>query len=196
MNMARHFRKTLNAPRLKERYFPNQSSSKVEDRRAKKSSSIFGILSLDGKSSGGSTRNAFARQISSKSDTQRSCVSILANVSRLKSHPHRRQRAANKGCVNPCWLRNLRTCGPTKFRGFFMFRFRNLKRKKRHHANGSEFRTNILLVKLSKAVSRNPELQCDSEVSLVNWGRKLTEPVAMHPFYYWYQRQSRNADNL
>lgn len=112
---------------------------------SKKSSSILGILSLEGQSSLGSTRNARARQSSSKSETQRNCVSILASVWRLKSHPHRRQRAANMGCVNCCWSRNRRICGPTRFRRFFMFRFQNRNSKESTILKGSEFRTMILL---------------------------------------------------
>ena len=113
--------------------------------RSKKSSSIRGILSFGGQSSFGSTRNALARQSNSKSETQRSCVSILARVCRLKSHPQRRQRAASIGCVSVCWSRNRRICGPTRFRGFFMFRLQ--KRNSREYAiiKGSEFRTIILL---------------------------------------------------
>ncbi len=114
--------------------------------RSKKSSSIRGILSLGGHRSLSSTRNALARQSNSKSETQRSCVSILARVCRLKSHPHRRQRAASIGCVRPCWSRKRRICGPTRFRGFFfMFRFRNLKTRQPTIFKGSEFRTLILL---------------------------------------------------
>ncbi len=101
----------------------NNFYSTPDESRSKKSSSIRGILSLAGQSSCGSTRNALARQSNSKSETQRSCVSILASVCRLKSHPHRRQRAASIGCVSFCWSRNRRICGPTRFRGFFMFRF-------------------------------------------------------------------------
>jgi len=99
--------------------------STPEESRLKKSSSIRGILSLAGQSSCGSTRNALARQSNSKSETQRNCVSIFASVSRLKSHPQRRQRAASIGCERFCWSRNLRICGPTMFRKFFMFRFQN-----------------------------------------------------------------------
>jgi len=118
----------------------------VAESRPKKSSSIRGILSLEGQSSLGSTRKALARQSNSKSDTQRSCVSILARVCRLKSHPHRRQRAASIGCVSPCWSRKRRICGPTRFRGFFfMFQFRNRNSKQPAVFKGSEFRTHILL---------------------------------------------------
>lgn len=99
--------------------------STSEDSRLKKSSSIRGILSFDGHKSSGSTRKALARQSSSKSETQRTWVSILASVSRLKSQPQRRQRAANIGCVSFCWSRRRRICGPTKLRKFFMFRFQN-----------------------------------------------------------------------
>jgi hypothetical protein len=112
---------------------------------SKKSSSILGILSLEGQSSLGSTRKALARHSSSKSETQRNCVSILANVWRLKSHPHRRQRAASMGCVNCCWSRNRRICGPTKFRRFFMFRLQNRNDRESTIPKGSEFRTVILL---------------------------------------------------
>ena len=116
--------------------------------RSKKSSSIEGILSLDGQSSLGSTRNALARQSNSKSETQRSCVSILARVWRLKSHPQRRQRAASMGCVSPCWSRNRRICGPTRFRGFFfMSQFRKRNARGLRALKGSEFRTLILLAK-------------------------------------------------
>lgn len=94
--------------------------------REKKSSNMPGILSFAGQRSLGVTRKALARQSNSKSETQRNCVSILARVSRLMSQPHRRQRAASMGCVKPCWLRNLRICGPTTFRGLPMFRNRNL----------------------------------------------------------------------
>jgi hypothetical protein len=45
------------------------------------------------------------------------------------------------GCVNPCWFRSLRICGPTRFRGFFMFRFRNRNARKNGFLEGSEFRT-------------------------------------------------------
>ncbi len=114
--------------------------------RSKKSSSIRGILSLGGQSSLGSTRNALARQSNSKSETQRSCVSILARVCRLKSQPHRRQRAASIGCVSPCWSRKRRICGPTRFRGFFfMFRFQNRNARPSAVFKGSEFRTRISL---------------------------------------------------
>lgn len=109
---------------------------------SKKSSSRRGILSFGGQSSLGSTRNALARQSDSKSETQRNCVSILASVCRLKSHPQRRQRAASIGCVNPCWFRNRRICGPTTFRGFFfMFQFRKWNTRKSAVSKGSEFRT-------------------------------------------------------
>ncbi len=120
--------------------------STPDESRVKKSSSIRGILSLGGQSSFGSTRNALARQSSSKSETQRSCVSIFASVCRLKSHPHRRQRAASIGCVNPCWSRNRRICNPTRFRGFFvMFRFPNRNSRRNAISKGSEFRTPISL---------------------------------------------------
>jgi hypothetical protein len=120
--------------------------STPDESRAKKSSSIRGVLSLGGQSSFGSTRNALARQSSSKSETQRSCVSIFASVCRLKSHPHRRQRAASIGCVNPCWSRNRRICNPTRFRGFFvMFRFPNRNTRRNAISKGSEFRTPISL---------------------------------------------------
>ena len=113
---------------------------------SKKSSSIRGILSLAGQSSCGSTRKALARQSNSKSETHRSCVSIFASVSRLKSHPHRRQRAASIGCVSFCWSRNRRICRPTKFRGFFfMLRLWNRNDRKRAISKGSEFRTSFLL---------------------------------------------------
>lgn len=114
--------------------------------RSKKSPSIEGILSLGGQSSSGSIRNALARQSNSKSETQRNWVSILASVCRLKSHPHRRQRAASIGCVSPCWSRKRRICGPTRFRGFFfMFRSRNQNARPSVVLKGSEFRTLILL---------------------------------------------------
>lgn len=119
--------------------------STPDESRSKKSSSIRGILSLAGQSSCGSTRNALARQSSSKSETQRSCVSILARVCRLKSHPHRRQRAASIGCVSLCRSRNRRICGPTRFRGFFMFRFRKRNGRELTPPKGSEFRTVISL---------------------------------------------------
>ena len=120
--------------------------STPDESLSKKSSSILGILSLDGQSSLGSTRSALARQSSSKSETQRNCVSILARVCRLKSHPHRRQRAASIGCVNFCWSRNRRICNPTRFRGFFfMFRLRNQNDRKCATSKGSEFRTLIVL---------------------------------------------------
>ncbi len=102
------------------------SCSTEAERREKKSSNKTGILSFAGQSSLGTTRNALARQSNSKSETQRSCVSILARVSRLRSQPHRRHRAASMGWVKPCWLRNLRICGPTMFLGLPMFRNRNL----------------------------------------------------------------------
>ena len=124
----------------------NNFYSTPDESRSKKSSSIRGILSLDGHSSPGSTRNALARQSNSKSETQRNCVSILARVCRLKSHPHRRQRAASIGCVSFCWSRNRRICGPTRFRGFFfMFRFQDRNSKGKAIAKGSEFRTAIPL---------------------------------------------------
>ena len=120
--------------------------STPDESLSKKSSSIRGILSLDGQSSFGSTRNALARQSSSKSETHRSCVSILARVCRLKSQPHRRQRAANIGCVSFCWSRNRRICRPTRFRGFFfMFQLPNQNDKKGANSKGSEFRTMISL---------------------------------------------------
>ena len=113
---------------------------------SKKSSSIRGILSLAGHKSCGSTRNARARQSSSKSETHRNWVSILARVCRLKSHPQRRQRAASIGCVNCCWSRNRRICGPTKLRGFFfMFRHQSGNNRSWTVFKGSEFRTAILL---------------------------------------------------
>ena len=124
----------------------NNFYSMLDERRSKKSSSIRGILSLEGQSSSGSTRNALARQSSSKSETHRSCVSILARVCRLKSHPHRRQRAASIGCVSPCWSRKRRICGPTRFRGFFfMFQFWDWNTNQPLVFKGSEFRTLILL---------------------------------------------------
>ena len=120
--------------------------STTEESLSKKSSSIRGILSLDGQSSFGSTLNALARQSSSKSETHRNCVSIFARVCRLKSHPHRRQRAASIGCVSFCWSRNRRICGPTRFRGFFfMFPFQNWNSRGNAIAKGSEFRTAIFL---------------------------------------------------
>ena len=128
--------------------------------RSKKSSSIEGILSLGGQSSLGSTRNALARQSNSKSETQRSCVSTLARVCRLKSHPQRRQRAANIGCVNPCWLRKRRICGPTRFRGFFfMFRFRSRNTRQLVVFKGSEFRTLILLARDSENARNSSKLK-------------------------------------
>lgn len=115
--------------------------------RAKKSLSIVGILSLAGQSSCGSTRNALARQSSSKSETQRNCVSILASVCRLKSHPHRRQRAASMGCVSPCWPRKRRICSPTRLRGFFVIvPASELKSTESGTPKGSEFRTVISAV--------------------------------------------------
>lgn len=124
--------------------------------RLKKSSSNRGILSLAGQSSSGSTRSALARHSISKSETQRSCVSILASVCRLKSHPQRRQRAASIGCVSPCWSRNLRICNPTRFRGFFvMFRFPSGNTRATAIQKGSEFRTLISLDPKLKIV-RNP----------------------------------------
>jgi len=120
--------------------------STPDESRSKKSSSIRGILSLDGQSSPGSTRNALARQSNSKSETHRSCVSILARVWRLKSQPHRRQRAASIGCVSFCWSRKRRICNPTRFRGFFfMFRLQNQNDRKCANSKGSEFRTFISL---------------------------------------------------
>ena len=111
----------------------------------KKSSSIRGILSLAGHKSSGSTLKALARQSNSKSDTHRNCVSIFARVSRLKSHPQRRQRAASIGCVNCRWSRRRRICGPTRFRGLrFMFRYRNTQTRKSAALKGSEFRTSWL----------------------------------------------------
>ena len=123
--------------------------STPDESRSKKSSSIRGILSLAGQSSCGSTRNALARQSSSKSETQRNCVSILARVWRLKSHPHRRQRAASIGCVSFCSSRSRRICGPTRFRGFFfMFRFQNQNSRQNAFSKGSEFRTMISLANI------------------------------------------------
>lgn len=125
---------------------PNNFYSTPDESLSKKSSSIRGILSLEGQSSLGSTRNALARQSNSKSETQRNCVSILARVCRLKSHPHRRQRAASIGCVSFCWSRNRRICKPTRFRGFFfMFRLQNRNGRKNAISKGSEFRTPIIL---------------------------------------------------
>ena len=117
--------------------------------RWKKSWSTLGILSFVGHRSAGSTRRALARQINSKSATHRSCVSIFASVSRLRSQPHRRQRAASIGCVKPCWLRSLRICGPTKLRGFFMSRSQNRNRRKERDGKGSEFRTKMLKIALA-----------------------------------------------
>jgi hypothetical protein len=123
--------------------------STSDERRSKKSSSIRGIFSLAGHSSCGSTRNALARQSSSKSETQRNCVSILARVCRLKSHPHRRQRAASIGCVSFCWSRKRRICSPTRFRGFrVMFRFQERNFRKHGISKGSEFRTTFPLARL------------------------------------------------
>lgn len=124
----------------------NNSYSTPAESLSKKSSSIRGILSLAGQSSCGSTRKALARQSNSKSETHRSCVSIFASVSRLKSHPHRRQRAASIGCVSFCWSRNRRICGPTRFRKFFMFRFQNRNTTGKATSKGSEYRTTNLLV--------------------------------------------------
>lgn len=129
---------------MSEEFFYSTSTESL----SKKSSSIRGILSLAGHKSCGSTRNALARQSNSKSETHRNCVSILARVCRLKSHPQRRQRAASIGCVNCCWSRNHRICGPTRLRGFF-FMFRHQSRNNRSWAifKGSEFRTTILLAR-------------------------------------------------
>lgn len=128
--------------------------------RSKKSSSSRGILSLGGQSALGSTRNALAKQSNSKSETQRSCVSILASVCRLKSHPQRRQRAASIGWVSPCWLRNRRICGPTRFRGFFfMFQFWNWNSRQPVVFKGSEFRTLILLA--SEAIKCQKLIEID-----------------------------------
>lgn len=103
-----------------------QSWSKGRERRVKNSSRKPGIFSLGGQRSSGVTRKALARQSNSKSETHRNCVSIFANVSRLKSHPQRRQRAASIGWVSPCWSRKRRICGPTMFRGLFMFQNQNV----------------------------------------------------------------------
>ena len=147
--------------------------STPDESRSKKSSSIRGILSLAGQSSCGSTRNALARQSSSKSETQRSCVSILASVCRLKSHPQRRQRAASIGCVSFCWSRNRRICGPTRFRGFFfMFRFQKRNNKECAILKGSEFRTKILLA--SSGVSSERHLQ--SRIFFAPMNKTLKEP--------------------
>ena len=137
--------------------------STPEESRSKKSSSIRGILSLEGQSSPGSTRKALARQSSSKSETQRSCVSILARVCRLKSHPQRRQRAASIGCVNFCWSRKRRICRPTRFRGFFfMFRLQSQNNRERAAVKGSEFRTPILLAR--RIAILKPSIQSLNEV--------------------------------
>lgn len=129
---------------------------------SKKSSSNRGIFSLEGKSSCGSTRNALARHSSSKSETQRRCVSIFASVCRLKSQPHRRQRAANIGCVNFCWSRKRRICKPTRFRGFFfMFRIRNRNGRKCSASKGSEFRTLISLDSKWERVKQKPIRQSE-----------------------------------
>jgi len=119
------------------------ASLQAGESRSKKSWSALGSLSLAGHRSTGSTRKALARQINSKSATHRSCVSIFARVSLLRSHPHRRQRAASIGCVKPCWFRSLRICGPTKLRGFFMSRSQNRNRRQGPNGKGSEFRTRI-----------------------------------------------------
>lgn len=132
----------------------NNFHSTPDESLSKKSSSILGILSLGGQRSFGSTRKALARQSSSKSDTHRSCVSILASVSRLKSHPHRRHRAASMGCVSFCWSRNRRICGPTRFRGFFMFRLQSRNDRQPAIFKGSEFRTAIVLAKLGTFIER------------------------------------------
>ncbi len=108
----------------------NQVWSQEGDRRVKKSSRRTGIFSFGGQRSSGETRRAFARQSNSKSETHRNCVSILASVSRLKSHPQRRQRAASIGWVSPCWSRKRRICGPTMFRGLLMFQNRNVSIRK------------------------------------------------------------------
>lgn len=143
------------------------SHSVSEDSRLKKSSSNRGILSLAGQSSCGSTRRAFARQSSSKSETQRSCVSILASVCRLKSHPHRRQRAASIGCVSPCWSRKRRMCGPTRFRGFLvMFRFPNWNTRATVILKGSEFRTLIQLDATLKIVKNPAGLNSGTPINL------------------------------
>jgi hypothetical protein len=126
-----------------------RSYSTPDESRSKKSSRMRGILSLEGHNSAGSTRSALARHNSSKSETQRSCVSILARVCRLKSHPHRRHRAASIGCVSFCSSRSRRICGPTTLRGFFfMFRPRSGKATESRMVKGSEFRTPIFLAKI------------------------------------------------
>ena len=147
--------------------------STPDESRSKKSSSIRGILSLAGQSSPGSTRNALARHSSSKSETHRNCVSILARVWRLKSHPHRRQRAASIGCVSFCWSRNRRICGPTRFRGFFfMFQLQNWNDRKCAISKGSEFRTFISLAN-EKAFL---DFRFDGNFSLCQMNRFFNEP--------------------
>lgn len=151
----------------------NNFYSTPDESLPKKSSSIRGTLSLAGQSSCGSTRSALARQSSSKSETQRSCVSILARVCRLKSHPQRRQRAASIGCVSLCWSRNRRICGPTRFRGFFMFRSRKRNGKKFTGLEGSEFRTMISLA--SFGVFRKSEGGNHFSGSMNNFFKKFRE---------------------
>lgn len=111
--------------------------STLDESLSKKSSSKRGILSLGGSNSCGSTRNALARQSNSKSEIQRSCVSIFASVCRLKSHPHRRHRAASIGCVSFCWSRNRRICSPTRFRGFRFRCFRFMFPASEHKSYGT-----------------------------------------------------------
>lgn len=147
------------------------------DSRWKKSSSSRGIFSLAGQSSCGSTRKARARQSSSKSETQRSCVSILANVCRLKSHPHRWQRAASIGWVSPCWSRNRRICRPTRFRGFVvMFRFPNRNTRATVILKGSEFRTLIWLAKGGRRLGESAH----GDGKIIFW-KELRSGNGFHP---------------
>lgn len=145
------------------------------ERRVKKSCNVREARSFGGNKSSGSTRRALARQSSSKSETHRICVSIFASVCRLKSHPHRRQRAASIGCDNLCWSRNRRISNPTIFRGFFfMFRFRNSNARKNAALKGSEFRT-ICLAKTFEFV------ECQMRAPFLGlMERKLKEVTNIH----------------
>lgn len=91
------------------------------DRRSKQSCRIPDILFF-GKSVSGGTPSALARQTNSKSDTQRTWASILARVSRLRTHPHRAQRAAKTGWLQFAASRSRRISGPVILRGFFISR--------------------------------------------------------------------------
>ena len=97
--------------------FSRHSNDGECERRAKQSSKSFFASCFFGRRSARSQFNAPARQTISKSEIQRTWVSIFANVSLLRFQPHRLHRAASWGWVSPAWYRSLRTAGPAMLRG-------------------------------------------------------------------------------